>query len=412
MVDRKCSSCGTFKSNFKRGPNQISICDRCLSNLHQTIQKRLALQEESSISSPRLMKPKIIKTYLDEHIIEQEHAKKVMSVAIYNHYKRIERLEVDDVDSEDEVTLSKGNILMVGPTGVGKTALAECIADFLDVPFIVKDATCLTSAGYVGEDVESIIKALWESADKDIERTEKGIVVIDEVDKIARRGASSAAGRDVGGEGVQQSLLKLMEGTTVNIQSQGGHQHQNELIQVDTSNILFILCGAFVGLDQIIQRRTSPGTIGFGAKRVSHQESKDQPNPLSQMHTEDLKKYGLIPEFMGRLPVLVYLEELSEDALCKILWKPKNALVRQYQKLLEFDQVQLSFTEDAFVAIVRKAMERKSGARGLRSVIESLMIDVMYDIPDQPNIIECIITEDVVTGKSLPILKLEEEESA
>jgi ATP-dependent Clp protease ATP-binding subunit ClpX len=377
---------------------------------YQLFKERLNTQEVSELESPRLLKPKSIKAYLDEHIIEQEHAKKVMSVAIYNHYKRIEQLEIEDFFEEDEdVTLSKGNILMVGPTGVGKTALAECIADFLDVPFVVKDATCLTSAGYVGEDVESIIKALWEVADRNVESTEKGIIVIDEIDKIARRGASAASGRDVGGEGVQQSLLKLIEGTTVNIQANGSYQPRNELIQIDTSNILFILCGAFVGLDQIIQQRTSPGTIGFGAQRAKVEEVKNEETPLDQMHTEDLMRYGLIPEFMGRLPVLVHLNQLSEDALCEILWKPKNALVRQYQKLLEFDQVKLTFTDESFRAIVKKAIERKSGARGLRSVIESLMVDIMYDIPDQPNVIECIITEEVVINQSAPILKLKEE---
>ena len=403
------------------GTYKVCICFSCLNKSYEALQ-----EQEPNQSS--LLKPKDIKAHLDQYIIGQDMAKKALSVAVYNHYKRIDGLkgadqsrlskqkkqQIEDLpDIDDSVTLSKGNILMVGPTGVGKTALAECVAELLDVPFIVKDATCLTSAGYVGEDVESIIKALWEAAGRDEEKASHGIVLLDEVDKIARRSTSASAGRDVGGEGVQQALLKLIESNEVNIQPDGGRFPRGELTTVDTSNILFILCGAFVGLEKIIQQRMTPGTIGFGQQRKAVAQQKDQAynELIKEVHTEDLIRYGLIPEFIGRLPVLVHLNSLDEDALCDILWRPKNSIVKQYQKLFEMNQVALSFTEEALREIVREAMKRKSGARALRSVIEQLMLDIMYEIPDMPDVVACEIDDAVVRGEKDPILHYKENAS-
>ena len=427
-MDKKCSFCNkpqqSTAKKFIAGPHRVYICHSCILTCHQHFETSEAKDEKSLRNG--LLKPKDIKKYLDQHIISQDIAKKALSVAVYNHYKRIEGVEAeviaervahakshDDLAEliDDEVHLTKGNILMVGPTGVGKTALAEKIAELLDVPFIVKDATCLTSAGYVGEDVESIIKSLWEAAGRDVDRAARGIVLLDEVDKIARRNASSSAGRDVGGEGVQQALLKLIESNFVNIQPDGGRFPRSELIQVDTSNILFILCGAFVGLDKIIQRRMSPGMIGFGAKASGvgiNSKDLEYNDLIKEVHTEDLTTYGLIPEFIGRLPVLVHLNSLDEEALCDILWKPKNALVKQYQKLFDLNHVELTFTEDALTAIVKEAMKRKSGARGLRSVVENIMLDIMYDIPDMPNVIGCTIDAEVVAGEKGPVLSFRE----
>ena len=457
-----------------KSSQQIRICFDCVISAKQSLTADELFEAEQT--ERKLLKPKEIKAYLDEHIIGQDIAKKALSVAVYNHYKRLddiaileelnqvtpqldaetrvflskrfeeeglpdldEGLELEgaalagepssggelDGDAEAQgaqealdqrallrqealnnpVRLSKGNILMVGPTGVGKTALAERIAELLDVPFVVKDATTLTAAGYVGEDVESIIKTLWESADRDVERTARGIVVIDEIDKIARRGASSQSGRDVGGESVQQSLLKLIEGTQVNIQPEGGRMPRSEPIQVDTTHILFILCGAFVGLDKLIQRRMSPGSIGFGVKAETERERRlgardpSYNDVIPELQTEDLLKYGMIPEFMGRLPVVVYLEDLDEDALVEILWKPKTSIVKQYQHLFSLNDVELEFTEAAMREVVRKAMKRKSGARGLRSVIEGMMLDLMYELPDRAELARVIIDEDFVRGE-------------
>ncbi len=312
------------------------------------------------------------------------------------------------------VRLSKGNILMVGPTGVGKTALAERIAALLDVPFVVKDATTLTAAGYVGEDVESVIKALWEAADRDVERAARGIVVIDEIDKIARRGASASAGRDVGGEGVQQALLKLIESSQVSIQPTGGRAPRAEPIIVDTTHILFIFCGAFVGLDKLILQRMAPGSIGFGAANraptpgvIPRPSGKDAPynELIKHLQTEDLLKFGMIPEFMGRMPIIVHLEELSEEAMVEVLWRPKSSLIHQYERLLSLNNIALELTEEAKRAVVRKAVGRKSGARGLRSVMESLMLNVMYELPDRPDISKVIIDAEFVEGRrSAPTL--------
>ncbi|MEE2645158.1 MAG: ATP-dependent Clp protease ATP-binding subunit ClpX [Myxococcota bacterium] len=431
------------KGDTKRG---FYICASCVKRCSRLLEK-----EEQ-----RAEKPKEIKAYLDQHIIGQDQAKKALAVAVYNHYKRVgddqrqqdgaiealktayerkflgsdaypEELDLkgegdktkapaEVQESEEaalrEVELHKGNILMIGPTGVGKTALAETLAELLDVPFVVKDATTLTEAGYVGEDVESIVKSLWEAADKDVERASRGIVVIDEVDKLARRGGSSSNGRDVGGEGVQQALLKIMESSKVNIHPDNGRRPSKELIQIDTSNILFIFCGAFVGLERIIRARKSPGSIGFGKSKARREDQDSYNEIIREVSVQDVIKFGLIPEFVGRLPVLVYLEKLDEDALVEILHKPKNSLVRQYQRLFELDHVQLEFTDAAMRAIVQRAMKRKSGARGLRSILEELMLDVMYELPDRDDVISCTITRAVVEEGETPSFILEGEESA
>ena len=406
MTQRTCTFCLMSKHTeidpVITGPFQVRICAQCVHRYahHFNLLDHDLDDRETAESST----PKQIKAYLDQHIIEQDTAKKALSVAIYNHYKRI-RATQESLDSKlgDEVRLTKGNILMVGPTGVGKTAIAEHIAKLLDVPFIVKDATTLTSAGYVGEDVESIIRSLWEAADRDIERTERGIVVIDEVDKIARRGSGggSSQGRDVGGEGVQQALLKLVENTQVNLQAEMGRVVRNELVQVDTSNILFIFCGAFVGIEQLIQQRMSPGSIGFGAKaKGSSNKDQDYNELIQKLRTEDLIKFGLIPEFIGRLPVVVSLNSLSEEALKEILWKPKSSLIRQYQRLLSLNDVELEFTDDALDEIVKDAIKRKAGARGLRSIMEKIMLDVMYRAPDLPEGDKhCLIDAEVARGE-------------
>ena len=415
MTQRTCSFCLMTKHTevdpVITGPFQVRICAQCVQRYAHHF--HLLDDEGHESMGAESSTPKEIKAYLDQHIIEQETAKKALSVAIYNHYKRIRSTqEIVDSKSSSEVKLTKGNILMVGPTGVGKTAIAEHIAKLLDVPFIVKDATTLTSAGYVGEDVESIIRSLWESADRDIERTERGIVVIDEVDKIARRGSGggSSQGRDVGGEGVQQALLKLVESTQINLQAEMGRVVRNELVQIDTSNILFIFCGAFVGIEQLIQQRMSPGSIGFGAKAKSASNKDHEYNELiPKLRTEDLIKFGLIPEFIGRLPVVVPLNSLSEDALKEILWKPKSSLIKQYQRLLSLNEVELAFTDDALDEVVKDAIKRKAGARGLRSIMEKIMLDVMYRAPDLPEGEKrCVIDAEVARGEREPSIEATE----
>ncbi|MCA9557740.1 MAG: ATP-dependent Clp protease ATP-binding subunit ClpX, partial [Myxococcales bacterium] len=326
---------------------------------------------------------------------------KAVSVAVYNHYKRI------NAGADEDVQLFKGNILMVGPTGSGKTAIAQALAKLLDVPFVVTDATCLTEAGYVGEDVESIIKSLWIAAERDVERASRGIVVIDEIDKIARRGDGASSTRDVGGEGVQQALLKIIESDKVTIYPDGARTRpQKELIQIDTTNVLFLLCGAFVGIEKLIQQRQSPGSIGFGADSKGKSKDEDYNALIHDVTSEDFIKFGLIPEFMGRLPVIVGFERLDEDALYEILWKPKNSLVKQYKKLFELEKVNLRFTPEAMRAIVREAVARKSGARGLRAIIEEIMLDIMYELPDLEDVRECVITEGVVISGERPELIL------